>query len=276
MEYQLDFLSDVLAIAKQAGSALSSHFYSAFSPSITIKSDKSPVTQADIAANKIITEGLQKITLDIPVLSEENTIPDFDARQTWEKYWLIDPLDGTRGFINKSREFCVCIALIENHRPVFGVLYSPFDDYVFYAIQNKGAWKRSLIDHSEVQLLTEKHNEQRLRVLCGHSHRNPEIRKLLGQSFSNVTLTALNSALKFSVIAGGFADLYIRFGPTSEWDTAAGQCIVTEAGGAVVDFQGNPLQYNVKSSVTNPAFLAVADVSRVEQYLPIVNSRKFI
>ncbi|MDP1574051.1 MAG: 3'(2'),5'-bisphosphate nucleotidase CysQ [Coxiellaceae bacterium] len=272
----MDFLEEVLTIAKQAGDVLSAHFHSAFLPSVTMKSDKSPVTQADIAANKIITEGLQKITPDIPVLSEENTIPDFDARQSWKQYWLVDPLDGTRGFINKSREFCVCIALIENQLPIFGVIYSPFDVHISYAIKDKGAWKRSCTDQTETQLQVKKGDVKQLRVLCGHSHRNLEIRKFLSQSFSNVTLTALNSALKFTVIASGLADLYLRFGPTSEWDTAAGHCIVAEAGGAVVDFQGKPLQYNVKSSVINPPFLAMADVSRLEQYLSIVTSRKFI
>ena len=135
-----DHLSAIIDIGTQAGEILSSHFYSAFAHSITTKSDKSPVTQADIAGNNFITDALKKIDASIPILSEENNIPDFTVRKTWKKYWLIDPLDGTRGFISRSPEFCVNIALIENHQAVLGVIYSPIEKICYYAEKNHGAF----------------------------------------------------------------------------------------------------------------------------------------
>lgn len=263
----MDYLPAVIHIAKQAGEILSSHFYSIFSHQITIKPDASPVTQADIAASRFIEAALQKLTPHFPVLSEENDLQDFSVRQTWEKYWLVDPLDGTKGFINRTNEFCVSIALIEKNKPILGVLYAPIQQALYYAAEGMGAWQQHKETALPSPIKTTAFGGERLHLLCGHSHRNAHIQASLQQFFSTVALKPLNSALKFGLLASGDADLYVRFGPTSEWDTAAGHCIVNEAGGVVVDFQGNPLQYNAKASLINPAFLAIGDPSQLERYL---------
>ena len=249
----MDYLDEAIRIATEAGAILSSHFYSGFSHTVTIKTDQSPVTQADFASNNHITTALKKLNADIPILSEENTIPDFAERKTWNRYWLIDPLDGTKGFITRSAEFCVNIALIENHKPILGVIYSPIEKITYFAEKNKGAF---LMDSNNVTtaLSVSNPHSQTVRFLCGPGDCQPDYLSTLKKKYKHVTVTKMNSALKFGLIAAGKADLYVRFGPTCEWDTAAGQCIVVEAGGQVVDFQGQPLQYNAKESLVNPAF----------------------
>lgn len=254
-------------IAKEAGDVLLSYFQGGFSHRVSTKADQSPVTQADIAANQLITTQLIKINADIPVLSEENHIPDFSVRKQWSRYWLIDPLDGTRGFIRHSPEFCVNIALIDHHQPVLGVIYSPVDHHCFYASQNNGAFFLDTRNGVIQKIMTSEQHESALRLLTGRFDQNDLLQKRLTSVFYHMILTQMNSALKFSVIARGMADIYVRLGSTSEWDTAAGQCIVEAAGGSVVDFQGRPLQYNAKSSLINPSFIAMGDKSRCEQYL---------
>ena len=139
----MDYLTPAIEAAKKAGVALASYFHGGFAQQVTVKTDQTPVTQADVAANQIITEHLKQIDINIPILSEENDIPDYSVRQKWARYWLIDPLDGTRGFIKRSPEFCVNIALIENHAPILGVIYSPVDQCCYYAVKNKGAFYKS-------------------------------------------------------------------------------------------------------------------------------------
>ncbi|MCX7120535.1 MAG: 3'(2'),5'-bisphosphate nucleotidase CysQ [Gammaproteobacteria bacterium] len=266
-----NLLRDAINIATQAGEILLSHFHSGFSHDIKLKSDKSPVTQADMAANNYITEQLTKINPDIPVLSEENNIPDFSVRKTWQRYWLIDPLDGTRGFINRSPEFCVNIALVENHEAILGVIYSPVEKICYYGSKNQGAF---LIDENKVTqpMLTIKNSPRPLQFLCGHTDRAKQYKKTIEKKFKNVAIKPMNSALKFGLVACGSGDLYVRFGPTSEWDTAAGQSIVEAAGGSLVDFQGQPLQYNAKESLLNPSFMAMGDNAQCQRYLDLVHS----
>ena len=210
----MDYLPDVITAAKKAGEVLSTHFHGGFSHSVTMKSDQSPVTQADIAADKIITEYLSRIDSTIPILSEENEIPDFSVRQTWSRYWLIDPLDGTRGFIKRSPEFCVNIALIENHEPILGVIYSPISQDCFYATQNNGAFFIEPKNNSTQKMVVAKNNPERLHFLSGRFDQSLERKKLLEEQFGNITMTQMNSALKFPHIARGLADVYVRFGPT--------------------------------------------------------------
>jgi 3'(2'), 5'-bisphosphate nucleotidase len=269
----MDYLPDVIAAAKKAGEVLSSHFYSAFSHSVTTKSDQSPVTQADIAADKIIVKQLQKINSTIPILTEETAIPDFAVRQTWKTYWLVDPLDGTRGFIKRSPEFCINIALIENHEAIMGVIYAPISQACFYAIKNQGAFFIDPKNNIAHPIQTTKNNEGTLRFLTGYFDQVIQMqdrKKLLEKYLGSVSIQQMNSALKFPHIAQGLADIYVRFGATSEWDSAAGQCILCEAGGSVVDFQGNPLQYNAKSSLINPSFIAIGDVRLIEKCVALM------
>lgn len=265
-----DYLPSVITAAEKAGAILASYFYSGFAHQVTMKSDQSPVTQADVAANETIIEQLKKIDTNIPILSEENDIPDYSVRQEWTRYWLIDPLDGTRGFIKRNAEFCVNIALIENHAPILGVIYSPVSKECFYATKNNGAFfidPNSNLTHS---MKTTKNKTALLCFLTGRFDQALQMqnrKNLLEKQFGIVSITQMNSALKFPQIARGLADVYVRFGPTSEWDTAAGQCIVEEAGGAVVDFNGDPLHYNAKSSLINPSFIAMGDASQCKKYI---------
>lgn len=271
----MDYLPDVIAAAQEAAKILSSHFYRGFSHSITTKSDLTPVTQADMAANEIITQLLNKIDPSIPILSEENPIPDFAVRQTWKKYWLIDPLDGTRGFIKRSDEFCINIALIENHRAIFGLIYAPIQQAYCYAQNGAGAFYVDLKKQVTESLSHHPSPSQSktIRFLTGHFDQVFQLKKRIKQlqaHFGSVEVTQMNSALKMIAIARDQADIYLRLGETSEWDIAAGQCILEEIGGAVVDFQGNSLQYNAKSSLINPPFIAVRDVRRLEKCIAFV------
>ena len=272
----MDYLPNVIIAAQKAGEVLAAYFHGGFSHQITMKSDQSPVTQADIAANKIICEHLKAIDASIPILSEENDIPDFATRQQWTRYWLIDPLDGTRGFIKRSPEFCVNIALIENHVATLGVIYSPIEKIVYYATKNNGAFLMNPNDSAIDKIVAEKSTTNAVRILCGRFDQNATLTSSLEKFFDRVSVTQMNSALKFPQIARGLADVYVRFGPTSEWDTAAGQCIIEAVGGAVVDFNGKPLQYNAKSSLINPSFIAMGDVTQCERYLTAVNLQKEI
>lgn len=261
-------LQDVVRCAQKAGEVLLSHFYSAFSHQITMKPDQSPVTQADVAANAVINVGLTQIDPAIPILSEENNEIDYAIRKTWDRYWLVDPLDGTRGFIRRDASFCVNIALIENQKPILGVIYAPVEKYAVYAAKNQGVF---LLHDDEVKPISAaKFKENSLHILTGKYDKHPQFRERLQTYFHKLSVTEMNSALKFAKIAQGFGDLYVRLGPTSEWDTAAGQCIVEEAGGLVVDFEGQPLQYNAKSSLINPSFLAMGDASQCEHYTKIM------
>lgn len=261
-------LQDVVRCAQKAGDVLLSHFYSAFSHQITMKTDQSPVTQADVAANAVINAGLTQIDSTIPILSEENNEIDYAVRKTWNRYWLVDPLDGTRGFIRRDASFCVNIALIENHKPILGVIYAPVEKYAVYAARNQGVFL--LHDGKVKSISAAQFKENTLHILTGKYDKHPQFRERLQMHFHHLSITEMNSALKFAKIAQGFGDLYVRIGPTSEWDTAAGQCIVEEAGGLVVDFEGQPLQYNAKSSLINPSFLAMGDASQCEHYTKIM------
>lgn len=256
----MDYLPEVIRIAEAAGDILFSHFYSGLKHQVETKSDESPVTQADIAANAFITDALSRLNPKIPILSEENNIPDFSVRQTWTRYWLIDPLDGTRGFIARSAEFCVNIALIENHVPVLGVIYSPIEKQCFYATKDAGAFFLDKKSNVTSPMRVSKNNGAPLHFLTGNTDHYPQFNELLKKHFGDIKITKMNSALKFARIAQGKADIYLRFGSTCEWDTAAGQCIVVEAGGSVVDFTGESLQYNAKSSLINPSFIVMGDL----------------
>lgn len=258
-------IKEVIFCAQLAGEKLLAHFYSANAHQITVKSDQSPVTQADIEANACIVSALTKIDSNIPILSEESDAVDFMVRKQWDYFWLIDPLDGTRGFISRDAQFCVNIALVEKNKPVIGVIYAPVEKYTVYAIQNQGAFL--LRDGAITQIHTAKYDENHLRLFCGY---HDPFRKPLRTHLGAISVTQMNSALKFGVIARGLGDLYVRVGPTSEWDTAAGQCIVEEAGGAVVDFEGRPLQYNAKPSLINPAFVAMGDTTQSKNYLDFI------
>jgi len=220
-----------------------------------VKSDSTPLTQADNASHNLITDALENITPDIPILSEESKETSFSVREKWQKYWLIDPLDGTRNFIEGSKEFCINIAFIENNYPVFGLIYSPSMKAHYYRLPQQESIK--LIDNVAHKICTKKPKRWEKIVFGRCSQNNKQLQQHL-RSKTNFETFRLGSALKFCFIAEGIYHYYPKFGKCSEWDTAAGVCILEGAGGKILDLQGQPLTYNTKEDTTSPKFIASA------------------
>jgi 3'(2'), 5'-bisphosphate nucleotidase len=254
------WLPGVIQIAKKAGEYIL-QIYAANNLKIEYKTDHSPVTQADLAAHKIIQHGLENLAIKLPILSEEGLEIPFAVRNTWKSYWLIDPLDGTKEFIHGTDEFTVNICLISQHIPVMGVVFVPARQELFSAIKGEPAvWHK----HGQnSQVISIKHldsttQDHKLRVEVSRRHGASEKLQRLLTKIKNYDLISCGSALKICLVAKGDADLYPRFGATSEWDTAAGQCILEAAGGEVLDLSGNKLIYNTKESLVNPEFVATS------------------
>jgi 3'(2'), 5'-bisphosphate nucleotidase len=229
---------------------------------VTNKADNSPLTAADTAAHGIILEGLRKLPSQWPVLSEESKHIPYDERKRWEVYWLVDPLDGTKEFIKKNGEFTVNVALVRSGLPVLGVVHVPVRHVTYYAEKGKGAFKK-LENGKSVPIRAQAGWSDKLKIVLSRSHRGGEMEVFL-QKAGPYESVSMGSSLKLCLVAEGQAHLYPRFWPSMEWDTAAAQCVVTEAGGTVTDLQGRPLVYN-KESLLNTHFLASAsgqDVSR--------------
>jgi len=231
---------------------------------ITFKADESPLTQADLASNKLITDTIKKITPNIPILSEEEFI-EWDVRKEWKKYWLIDPLDGTKEFIKKNGEFTVNIALIENNRPTLGVIYAPVSNELYFAKKNFGSFKiltskqlNTLDNAKKISIKINKTNK--VNIIGSRSHSNPILNKWVSKNFNDFQILQKGSSLKFCLIAEGFADIYPRFGPTSEWDIAAGHIILEEAGGKLKSIDNKEILYNEKEDILNPNFFAYNNI----------------
>lgn len=218
------------------------------------KADNSPLTIADKAANKVICEGLIKKYPEIPILSEENKMQDFEERKNWNLFWLVDPLDGTKEFIKKNGEFTVNIALVQKGRPISGVVYVPATEELFFAEKEKGAFKTTY-DGTTTSLKTKKYGkgEKGVKVVCSRSHMSEETEMFVSQ-FDEPEMLSKGSSLKLMLVAEGLAHVYPRIAPTMEWDTGAAQIIVEEAGGKVLQYQTNePVIYN-KENLLNPYF----------------------
>lgn len=250
-------LEEVKAIARAASREILEVYNTRFD--VERKDDKSPLTMADLASHHLICERLHNLTPGIPVLSEESSETDFSVRRQWRRFWLVDPLDGTREFIKRNGEFTVNIALIENHEPVLGVIHVPVTGICYFAVRGEGAYRQD-DEKRPVRIRTRTTNAQSLAVAGSRSH-GSEKQKAFFERLGDVEMYAIGSSLKFCLVAEGKVDIYPRFGPTSEWDTAAAQCIVEEAGGIVTDEALNPLQYNTGESLLNPHFLVIADPS---------------
>jgi 3'(2'), 5'-bisphosphate nucleotidase len=261
----LELVQEVVTLARDAGARILEIYETDFS--VRKKADRSPLTAADLAAHTVIDAGLAMITPDLPILSEESAEADYAVRSQWRRYWLIDPLDGTREFVKRNGEFTVNIALIDGHEPVLGVVHVPVSGVSYYAVRGLGAFKQEP-GQIPVSIQVRAHPEGRLIVTGSRSHGTDTTRKFIA-NLGDVEVIGIGSALKSCLVAEGRADLYPRFGPTSEWDTAAAQCIVEEAGGRVTDVHLNPLRYNTKRSLLNPHFFVFGDTSRDwRQYLP--------
>jgi 3'(2'), 5'-bisphosphate nucleotidase len=251
-------LPGVISLARAAGREIMQVYESDFA--VTLKDDRSPLTAADLASQRVIVQGLQSLTPEVPVLGEESAPADIATRRQWPSLWLVDPLDGTREFVKRNGEFTVNIALVHEHAPVLGVLYVPVTNDCYSAALGLGAWHND--EHRGAQPL---HASARChdppRVLASRSHRGRGVDGLL-ERLGPHDIVSVGSALKFARLAAGDADFYPRLSPTSEWDTAAGQIIVEEAGGRVTDLSGAPLRYNARDTLLNPDFVAWADDGR--------------
>lgn len=251
-------LAAVRAIARSAGEAIIEVYRRLEQPgavAIDRKADASPLTEADLAAHRIIVAGLQSLTPEWPVLSEEAADVPLAERHGWSRFWLVDPLDGTKEFLSRNGEFTVNIALIDEHRPVLGVVHVPVTGVDYFGLAAVGAWKATTSAES-VRIRIAPRSRTPIRVVGSRSHADARLAAAL-QVLGPHELVSMGSSLKFCVLAEGDADVYPRIGPTSEWDTAAAQAIVQGAGGDVVRLDGSPLEYNRGSGWLNPDFIAI-------------------
>jgi 3'(2'), 5'-bisphosphate nucleotidase len=248
-------IQSLINIAGKAGEVILEIYNdSDFSKVVDFKTDNSPLTLADKASHNVIVEALNEIYPDIPLISEEGQQYEYEERKDWERFWLIDPLDGTKEFIKRNGEFTVNIALIENGSPIMGVVYTPVKDICYYGEKGAGAFM-IIRDHEEP--LEVNNSETKKVAVRSKSHPSPEEEVVL-ERYGVKESISVGSSLKFCMVAEGKADIYYRHGPTMEWDTAAGQAVLEAAGGKV--FQGNteetPFTYN-KKSLLNGSFLCV-------------------
>ncbi len=249
-------LLQVGMLAREAGEAILEVYRQDFD--VEMKDDRSPLTAADLAAQRVIAAGLARLEPSLPMVSEEASQQAWEQRRDWSRYWLVDPLDGTREFVKRNGEFTVNIALIEQHRPVLGVVLAPVTGELFVAAQGHGAWWQAEAGGDWERISTRALAQPPL-VAGSRSHGSAQeqvLRRMLGDDYR---LQPLGSSLKFCLIARGAADVYLRRGPTCEWDTAAAQCVLEQAGGQVLDLHGEPLRYNRGESLLNPEFIAVGD-----------------
>ena len=255
-------LLDVFNVSIEAGKEILNFYHNDIE--VTHKEDLSPLTKADLASNKIILESLTKLNINIPILSEESLV-DWSIRKNWKKYWLVDPLDGTKEFIKKNGEFTVNIALIENNRPILGVIYAPASNELYFAKKNFGSYKiltskqlNTLDNAKKISIKINKTNK--VKIIGSRSHSNPILQKWVSKNFNDFQILQKGSSLKFCLIAEGFADIYPRFGPTSEWDIAAGHIILEEAGGKLKSIDNKEILYNEKEDILNPNFFAYNNI----------------
>jgi 3'(2'), 5'-bisphosphate nucleotidase len=224
---------------------------------VTHKPDQSPLTSADLAAHDIISEGLARLEPGVPILSEEGAIPDFQERARWQRYWLVDPVDGTRGFAARSGEFTINVALVSAGEPILGVVAVPVQAICCAAVRGGGA----RLEHANgvrQAIRTRRLCEGQIVVLRSRRRRHAHVDRLLTR-LGNARVIRASSSLKACLVARGLADVYPAFGTTCEWDTAASQCLIEEAGGTLTDLEFKPLRYNTSPSLENPSFIAIGD-----------------
>lgn len=222
------------------------------------KTDDSPLTAADLAANRLLVARLQEMTPDIPILSEESKQAPWHERRHWTECWVVDPLDGTREFLKRNDEFTVNVALVRDHRPVLGVVYAPALQMWYFAARHEGAWRQvgsGVLDRIQV---ADPKADRPWQVVGSRSHNTPQVDAFV-EALGRAELVVMGSSLKLCLVADGTADVYPRLGPTSEWDTCAAQAVVETAGGQVLNVEtGQALTYNARESLLNPHFIACA------------------
>ena len=246
-------IDPIVALATEAGNAILEVYSTDFA--VQEKEDESPLTQADLASHRCIAAGLARLTPGVPIISEEDGLPDFETRRKWDRYWLIDPLDGTKEFVNRNGEFTVNIALIDNNQPVFGVVHVPVQSKTYIGCEGYGAEVRES-DGSVRKIAVNPESAEPVRIVGSRSHRGASLNAFL-ENVGDSEMIPMGSSLKFCVVAEGGADLYPRLGLTSEWDTAAAQAVVEQAGGSVVTLDGKAMRYNEKEDILNPYFFVI-------------------
>jgi 3'(2'), 5'-bisphosphate nucleotidase len=251
-------LEPVVRIVREAGARILAHYGS--TPSYTTKSDDSPLTQADLAAHRHIVAELASLQPALAVLSEESATVAFEERRRWRRYWLVDPLDGTREFLAGNGEFTVNVALVADGAPVLGVVGVPARGSLYSGVPGSGAW-RSDASGAPRPIAAECPARRPVRVVGSRSHRGDSLDGFLARLGPHA-LVPVGSALKFCLVAEGAADVYPRLGPTHEWDTAAAHAVAVAAGATVCALDGAPLRYNAKADTLNPPFLCYGDPGR--------------
>lgn len=251
-------ISELEPIARAAGDIIMAIYSQPFT--VEYKGDESPLTAADKGAHEVIVQALAGLTPDIPVLSEESGPEVMGLRHGWSRYWLVDPLDGTKEFVSRNGEFTVNIALIADGKPLWGLVYAPVLDRLWYGGKGMGAWR--VADGKREAIQTLPHQEgSSWRVVGSRNHLSRETLDYLARfgdiERGEIELVSMGSSLKFCIIAEGGAELYPRLAPTCEWDTAAAQAVLEGAGGSVTRLDGSPLAYN-KPDILNPWFVARA------------------
>jgi 3'(2'), 5'-bisphosphate nucleotidase len=243
--------SAVISLAREAGRATMVYYDAGVAAGVREKDDRSPITLADEAAHQILVEGLRQLTPDVPVISEEAEADSFDRRRTWRRFWLVDPLDGTKEFIKHRAEFTVNVALIEEGEPVFGVVLAPALDLLYWAVKGQGAWREEKGGAPERIYSRPAAPGTPLTVVESLSHPSPELEEYL-QTIPVARRVKAGSSLKFCWVAEGRADIYPRLGPTMEWDVAAGDCVYRQSGPE--GERQSPLTYN-KPDLRNQSFV---------------------
>jgi 3'(2'), 5'-bisphosphate nucleotidase len=245
-----------MPIVERAGAAIMQVYGAGFT--VQRKEDNSPVTLADLESQRVILEGLAQVTPDIPILSEESAKAPWSQRRTWRELWVVDPLDGTREFVKRNGEFTVNIALVVEHEPVLGMVSAPAQGLLYWGAAGIGAFSHHRgAARLPIHVSAPQHP---LRVVGSRSHASAATAAYLTRLGDHVT-QGIGSSLKFCLVAEGNAELYVRYGPTSEWDTAAGQALLEAAGGQVTRLDGHRLRYNCRDSVINGDFLAFSHAS---------------
>lgn len=277
-------LDSLISLARKTGNVIYEFYLKSRQFAVAAKSDATPLTQADLIANEMITAGLKQLTPQIPVLSEEGAEIPLNQRRQWNQYWLVDPVDGTKEFIRHTGEFSINISLMSDNKPILGLIYAPVMDLLYYALKDEGSFKQEG-ESTPQRLQVKPWSPELTRIAAGHFYKLDKLKKILDH-FGPYEIITCGSALKFGLIAEGKVDLYPRYGNTSWWDTAAGQLLVEEAGGSVlgiytkqqnlqrensssnsIDLQ--TLRYNMQPSLLNPHFIALGDTTNLVSQLKI-------
>ena len=265
-----DSLNKLIEISIKAGRAIMDIYETDFD--FEKKSDQSPLTAADLCSHKIISDSLSKLNPKIPILSEESSGITIAERSSWDEYWLIDPLDGTKEFINRNGEFTTNIALMKKNKPIFGIIHAPYLNQTYWGGESLGSYYLEGDLDSDIEKITASpSSNQEIRIVSSRSHPNDNLKHILKMTGDH-KIISIGSSLKFCLIAAGEADCYLRLGPTSEWDTAAGDAIVKSSGGSVKAIDGSELKYNKSDSILNPSFIAASNEELIIKIVDIINS----